>query len=280
MKLGATSFAFRCLLRDARRAPPLERILELTEASGLQRLQICENARVLELSDEAWEAVRRQARRLNLEIHLGCKTLEAPILGRYLARARTIPSNTVRVVLEEDGGPPTRARAADFLEAVMPLLDGSDVRLALENHFDIPSTVLKELVEPYPSELIGFCVDSANSLRSFEPPLYVLDLLGPRAFCYHLKDYKVTGSDLGFSVSGAPLGAGDLQVDEFLCRIFAQDGAPEIYLENWVPSIGQWEADVEADAHWLHESVESLRMKVRSRETETEQPATQEAKVR
>ena len=54
---------------------------------------------------------------------------------------------------------------------------------------------------------VAFCLDSANSLRNFESIEQVWTLLAPRACMYHLKDYHVTGSNVGFAVSGAPAGA-------------------------------------------------------------------------
>ena len=137
--------------------------------------------------------------------------------------------------------------------------------MAIENYFAIPSLVLVDIVRPYSSSLVGFCVDTANSLRNFEPSEKVLRLLGPRAFCYHIKDYKVAGDNVGFSVGGAPLGTGDLALDEFLDAVFALNPSPEIFLENWVPASGHRETDVEADARWLQESLLNIRERLAGR---------------
>jgi 3-oxoisoapionate decarboxylase len=259
MKLGTTSYAFRYLLQDPGRAPSLAAIVERTRSYGLSRLQICENARPLELSDKEWSAFLQQAFDNELEIQLGCKTLDMECLERHLERAAGTPSRMLRIVLEEDpASPPGRSELAAFLDEATPKLEKSGVRLAIENYFAIPSGLLADVVAPYPPS-IGFCLDSANSLRKFEPPAYVLKCLGSRAFCFHLKDFKVTGDNVGFSVRGAPLGTGDFDLEEFLQGIFSLQDTPEIFLENWVPATGCWEADVEADARWLQESLAHLR---------------------
>jgi L-ribulose-5-phosphate 3-epimerase UlaE len=87
----------------------------------------------------------------------------------------------------------------------------------------------------------------------------VLDLLGSRGLMFHLKDYRVSGSNVGFSVAGAPLGAGDLDVKSFLRRMLAISAQPSIFLENWVPASGDMAADVAADAHWLRQSYDHLK---------------------
>jgi 3-oxoisoapionate decarboxylase len=126
----------------------------------------------------------------------------------------------------------------------------------------VPSRVFAEVIRAYPKELVGFCVDTANSLRNFESPEDVMRLLGDRAFCYHLKDFAIQGHLLGFAVLGAPLGSGRLDVDGILDAVFASDPDPEILVENWVPSGGYREKDIEEDDSWLRLSLEHLRSKL------------------
>lgn len=266
MKLGVTSYVFRHLLQDPEDAPSLRSIVELTRAYGLDSLLVCENARPTKLPIGDWRDIVQCAGEAGVEIYLGCKTLNIEVLDVHLERVADTVSKTLRIVLEEDGEPPpTRPRLEAFLEQAVPMVKKTFLRLAIENHFAIAAQVLAEIVRPYPSSSVGFCVDTANSLRTFESPEYVLQLLGKRAFCYHIKDYKVAGHGVGFSVGGAPLGTGDLALDKFLDGVFALDPSPELFLENWVPSSGRRETDVEADARWLHESLLNIRERLSCR---------------
>jgi len=259
MKIGTTTFGFRYLLQDPLRAPPLSTVVDRARSCGLECLQICENARPLELSAGEWKALLSTAAALGLEIQLGCKTLDPEVLARTMERAAMIPSGTVRIVLEEDGGPhPSRESIAQFLDRSMPRLEAFGMKLAIENHFDIPCRVLAEVAGAYPPARVGFCIDAANSLRNFEPAGRVFDLLGPRAVYYHLKDYRVHGTNVGFSVEGAPLGTGDLDLGGVIDRILAIDVEPQVFIENWVPASGDREADIEADRRWLEESLANL----------------------
>ena len=84
-------------------------------------------------------------------------------------------------------------------------------------------------------------------------------LLGDRAVCFHFKDYRVTGSNVGFSVSGAPFGAGQIDVAHLLTRAFSLTENPQIYLETWTPCTGARETDIATDDDWLRISVKNVR---------------------
>jgi 3-oxoisoapionate decarboxylase len=258
--IGTTSYGFRYLLQDPRRAPPLEAILEQARSLGLESLQICENARPLDLSHGEWKALIGRARDLGLEVELGCMTLDTGVLARYLERACETGRPTLRAVLEVEGGAaPTREELQRFLAAAAPRLERAGITLAVENHFHVPTATLAQLARDYPPALVGFCIDTANSLRNFETPEQVFENLSERALMYHLKDYRVSGTNVDFCVSGAPLGEGLLDLKGCLERILARHVEPRIFIENWVPASGDWQADVEEDRRWLSASLANLR---------------------
>lgn len=268
MKVGTTTFGFRYLLLDPARAPTLRSLVDQARALGLDALQICENARPLELDEPRWQEVVERAAEVGLDLQLGAKTVDLDVFRAYAECAARLPARLLRLVLEWEEGPaPTRADVDAFLAGAWPVLEARGLRLAIENHFDVASEVLAEAVAPYPSALVGFCIDTANSLRNFEPPEKVLDLLGGRAFCYHLKDFCVEGDKLGFRVGGAPLGEGRLELDRILDRIFARQAAPELFVENWTPATGDWETDVRQDDRWLRRSLYALQARLEARRT-------------
>lgn len=260
MRIGTTSFGFRYQLLDPALAPPLTSLVDQAAEIGLELLQICENARPLNVSESEWVSLQQHAASRGVAIGLGCKTTSEEVFLRYLNRAAGSPDRMLRLVFEEDSGaPPTREHVDRFLERAARQLERAGVRLAIENHFDVPSAMLADAVRPYPAELVGFCVDTANSLRNFESPEQVMDLLGSRAFCYHIKDFRVDGHLLGFAVSGAPLGQGALKLDALLSRIFRHNTEPDLFVENWVPATGDRDRDIRQDAAWLRESMACLR---------------------
>ena len=259
--VGATSYVFRYLLSDPLRAPELDDLLVLAKKAGLDVFQICENARPLNASVSKWQDLGRQARELDLRISLGCMTLDESIVIEYLDRVEAVGGNYLRVVLEREGT--TRLsveRIRQFIDAVLPDLEVRGIRLAIENHFDISSKLLAEAASVYPPTMIGFCIDVANSLRNFEDTDAVLESLGSRPACYHLKDYVIAGSNVGFAVSGAPFGQGRVKAGSLLLRITTEGtAAPEMFLETWTPATGNWEHDVDQDSRWLAESVNAFK---------------------
>jgi sugar phosphate isomerase/epimerase len=265
--VGTTSYGFRYLLSDERSSPALAGIVERTAAAGLEALQICENARPLAATVGEWRGAIARAADLGLALHLGCMTLDPEVLSRYLERAAMIPgASALRIVLEDDSGrAPEGDRIARFLESAARLAAAARLTLAIENHFHIPCRVLAQACRPYPRDVVAFCIDSANSLRNWESADAVFDALDDRALFYHLKDYRVRGSNVGFEVGGAPLGEGDLDLERCLDRIFARHTRPLIFLENWVPATADREADVAADADWLTRSATTLRRRLETR---------------
>jgi sugar phosphate isomerase/epimerase len=259
--IGTTSYGFRYQLLDERRAPPLTSLVQQAAAAGLQALQICENARPLAVSRDEWRAAVRAGRDLNVQLYVGCMTLSVDVLSRYLELASDIPrASTVRLVMEEEAGKaPSRSDIERFLEQAALRAADSGMTLVLENHFHVACRTLAEVCAAYPADAIAFCVDSANSLRKWESPEQVFDLLGERAAFYHLKDFRVLGSNVGFTVAGAPLGSGDLDLGATLGRVLAKHPVPVIFLENWVPATGDRDIDVAADAEWLGRSLATLR---------------------
>ena len=261
-KIGTTTFGFRYSFLDPNCSPPLTEVIRHARKAGVERIQICENTRPLELSRSQWHEVLRCATQEGMELGLGCKTLSPAVVEQYMERAAWISCDTLRVVMEEPDLHATPEAVVRLFDAVVPKMQAAGMRLAVENHFDISSTTLVELAERYPRETVGFCIDTANSLRSFEQSLEVLRLLGPRAICYHLKDYRVIGTLVSFVVEGAALGEGQLDLDGCLKAIFEKDPSPQLYVETWTPSCGQQDKDIAAEADWLNRSVRALRSRL------------------
>lgn len=80
----------------------------------------------------------------------------------------------------------------------------------------------------------------------------------------HLKDYRISGSNVGFSVSGAPFGEGQIRAHAIVERILATNPDPRIYLENWTPCTGDRQTDIETDARWLAASIANFQRLVAS----------------
>jgi sugar phosphate isomerase/epimerase len=259
--IGTTSYGFRYQLLDERDAPPLPLLVRQARAAGLEALQVCENARPLQATDSEWRDLVQAAEDEGVALHVGCMTLDPEVLARYLDRAAAIAgAEAVRIVLEDESGhAPSRGRLEQFLASAAVRAADARFTLVVENHFHVPCRVLSELASGYPPEVIAFCVDSANSLRNWESPEQVFHLLDERAAFYHLKDYCVHGSNVGFEVTGAPLGEGALDLAGCLARMRARHAEPLVFLETWVPTKGDRDVDMATEADWLARSLTALQ---------------------
>jgi sugar phosphate isomerase/epimerase len=264
MKIGTTSFGFRYSFLEPARSPTLMEMIRQARDAGVERLQICENARPLEIPAAQWQEALRCASDVGMEIQLGCKTLKPRVVEQHLRLARELSCDQLRIVTEEpdENLHGSRDNVARLLEMIVPRMQAAGMRLAIENHFDISSNLLVELAAAYPPDVVGFCVDTANSLRSFETAETVLRLLRDRAFCYHLKDYRVVGTMISFSVVGTPLGEGALDLDGCLHMIFEREPVPPLFVETWAPSENNRARDVAVEADWLQRSVQNLRRRL------------------
>jgi sugar phosphate isomerase/epimerase len=228
-------------------------LVRQTRAAGLEALQICENARPLQAADAEWRDTVRAGEDEGVALHVGCMTLDPEVLVRYLDRASAIDgASAVRIVLEDESGQaPSRDRLKRFLAAAVERAIAARMTLVLENHFHVPCRTLRALASAYPPHVVAFCVDSANSLRNWESAEQVFDLLDERAAFYHVKDYRVRGSNVGFEVTGAPLGEGALDLAGCVARMRARHERPLIFLETWVPATGDRQTDMAEEADWL-----------------------------
>ena len=100
-------------------------------------------------------------------------------------------------------------------EALRPVLKRCrerEVVLAIENHFDLRSAALVELLRRLEDRWLGVCLDTANSTGHLEEPRETLAALGPYVAQVHLKDYAVEKAAIGYRITGRVLGQGWLDV--------------------------------------------------------------------
>jgi sugar phosphate isomerase/epimerase len=92
------------------------------------------------------------------------------------------------------------------------VIEKEEVRLAVENHKDLPAADQVEMLEKLDSPLVGVCLDTGNNVALLEPPDETARLLAPLTFTTHVKDMGVEEYADGFLLSEVPLGAGFLDL--------------------------------------------------------------------
>jgi sugar phosphate isomerase/epimerase len=98
----------------------------------------------------------------------------------------------------------------DEVIAVLPLLERTGIRLALENHTETFADEILWLIDKIDHPLVGACVDTVNSMGVLENPETAVRKLAPCAFCNHFCDHKLDRDQFGIRFHGVALGDGDI----------------------------------------------------------------------
>jgi sugar phosphate isomerase/epimerase len=133
------------------------------------------------------------------------------------------------------------------------------VTLALENHFDLRSPQLAEVVRRLDNRWLGVCLDTANSTGQLEDPMETLAVLGPSVVQVHLKDYAVEKAPIAYRITGRILGQGWLDAPSVLEAAAATGRDPDLFLEQWMEPEGSPEATLAKEQEWVEAGVLAAR---------------------
>lgn len=185
---------------------------------GFQRALLCEN---IKLGDPA--AVRRTAEDCGIQVELGIKGLSAPVLFAALDLCPKLGSDYLRVVVDVPAPgvshPQWIEQTRELIRSALPRLHRDGIHLGIENHFDLTTKELVELVEAIADPAVGLIYDSTNHLGFIEKPEETLDYMLPYLSGVHLKDYIVFRVPGGHRIQGITLGDGLLDVDRIVRKI-------------------------------------------------------------
>jgi 3-oxoisoapionate decarboxylase len=147
------------------------------------------------------------------------------------------------------------------LREVLPEFRQAGVALAVENHETSSCHDLRRLVETVNDPNLGVCLDSVNSLGRGEGVWEVAEVLLPFTINLHVKDFTVTrgGTDMGFTITGAPTGTGKLDILRLLARLHGYRPDATVILEQWTPLGVSVEAAIAEQESWGVEGVRYLK---------------------
>ncbi len=258
MRLGLSSFIYRYAIRGVPgMAEPLTaaELLTRAKALGLETVQFCENLSLATLTTAEREDVLRGSRRLGVAIEVGTRGIEVAKLLEHVDLAAKAGSRTLRLVLDATD----LDLIAERLRPVLRHCQEREVVLAIENHFDLRSAALAELIRRLDSRWLGVCLDTANSTGHLEAPMETLAALGPYVVQVHLKDYSVEKAPIAYRITGRPLGQGWLDPAAILRAVVGRGLAPDVFLEQWMEPEESSEATLAKEQDWVEASVRAAR---------------------
>ncbi len=267
MKLGITTYTYRWAVGgdprfrdDFKIARPLSvfDLVDKTSKLGLEVLQICENID-FEMGIHEYKRLREVANHKGITLELGTAGLEFPILRKNAQIAELTGSHLLRVYPEE------REPVDSIIERIrsfLPALRERELTLAIENSSlcVYSSLELLEILRGVNDPLVGACVDTVNSVGLLERPLETVEVLSPYAVSLHLKDFRIQRRSVGgFTVFGAPLGRGMIDVKAVLNLIKKCNRDPNILLEQWMDRRESEEETLAEEERWVKEGIRILR---------------------
>lgn len=187
------------------------------DAAGLERVWAWGHPRGLSSGTDP-AALDDLLRHVDVAQAVGAAVMRICAGGR---RTRTLSWNEHRALLL-----PMLASAADHAAS-------KGVVLAIENHIDLSTDEMVELLTTLDHPALGVCLDTANNLRLLEDPAIAIDRLAPYARAVHLKDataFRGSPRDFHFWPS-VPLGRGLIDIPRALAALRAAGYAGLLALE-------------------------------------------------
>jgi sugar phosphate isomerase/epimerase len=265
MRLGLGSYTYTWAVGVPGREParPLTApdLVRRAAAASLGCVQIADNLPLEALDDGERRDLRTLATELAVAIEVGARGLTAERLERHLDLAVFFRSPILRFVIDGPGHEPTVDAVVSVIDAALPRLRDTGVRLALENHDRLKAAAFREIVLRTDPEWVGICLDSVNSMGAGEGVGEVVATLAPHTLNLHLKDFAVerVPHKMGFVVTGRPAGQGMLGIPWLLQEVRSHGRCQSAILELWTPPADTVEETVAREAAWADESLLYLK---------------------
>jgi 3-oxoisoapionate decarboxylase len=265
MRLGLGSFACAWTIGVPGHTParPMTApgLLARAEALGIDVVQFGDNLPLVGLPADQLEECLARAETSRITIELGTRGLEETNLLAHLDLARRVGAPFVRLVVDARGDEPTPDETVRRLRPIADRYEEAGVRIGIENHDRFSVRVLAGIVERLGPGRVGIVLDTVNSLGALEGPELVVETLGPYTLNLHLKDFVIqrVPSQMGFSVTGCPVGEGRLDVPWLLDRLRAAGRDVNAIIELWPPFQSTLEATIRLEQEWVESSVRHLR---------------------
>lgn len=259
--IGSYTYPWAVGLSGHRPKSPLTPAGLLARAVSLhiKVVQICDNMPLDRLSPAELDALKSRADRVGIELEVGTRGIGAANLARHLGIARRLGSKILRVVVDAGADRPTPDAVVHRLRKPVRDCRSAGITLAIENHDRFPTAVFAWIVRRL-GRGAGICFDTANSLGSLEGTETVLETLGPFTVNLHVKDIAVrrVPTMLGFMVTGAPAGKGDLDIPALIGRLKRMGRNPNAILEQWVPLQRNPQATIRLEDNWARQGADYL----------------------
>lgn len=259
--IGSYSYRYNIGTSDFSPSEKLTVIGFIEEAKklGLHRILICENLNYKNLPVEEWTRIKSKLNEYDMIAEIGLRDMEYDNIKFHISIAEYIGSDFLRIVSGKPSSYPEESpdkMSEDMfntLSRLLPELNSKSIRIGIENHFDLPTQCLVNIVERLDDKHIGMILDTTNALGFVESIDETASMILPHLMSTHIKDYKVTKVDGGYLVSGTILGEGLLNYENILRRVINRNSNASIILE--LSLLKDPDLSIESTLQWEKEQI-------------------------
>ncbi len=216
----------------------LEDYLDRAAEMGADGLALADMGHFNSTDPEAVAALKARADAAGLYVELGTGGVDLDALRHAMQLSRQFGSDVLRtfVSIGRTWAPQeyddARPRVVEALRRAGQAAEQTGVALAVENHQDLTSVELAELLDAVDHPLVGVCLDTGNSLGVLEHPLDAARNLADRVRTVHLKSYALhpvlTGA--GYVLVGVPIDANRALLRQIVALLADRAAVEELHL--------------------------------------------------
>ena len=264
MKIGLGTYALAWSIGVPGHPPekPMDiyQFLDFAHDLGFRLVQVADNLPLHQFTQDELNKILERSDSLGIEIEVGTRGMTLENIRQYLDIALMFRSPLLRTVIDVQGFEPSLDEIHKILEELKSDLEGSGIKLAIENHDRLRSSEFLEIIQSADSEYVGICLDTVNSIGADEGFETVFSHLAPHTINLHLKDYIIKRKShmMGFDIEGAPAGMGRMPVKEILIDLEVFGKCHSMILELWPPPVDNLKETILKEQEWVRKSAHYL----------------------
>lgn len=201
---------------------PIELMHEMKKM-GLQGIMFIDTeSHIPKLDEGLLREVGEEAKKLGMYLEGGSSGTDPVEMERQL-RATSIMGGKVlktsvgwllhpEIISNTDEWREYRKQTIQNLKALAKMAKYWDIKIGLENHFDVTYQELVQIIEEVDSEYIGVTLDTANAFGIVQDPVETAHALAPYTVATHFKDWKIYEIPTGYALKMDALGTGDVDL--------------------------------------------------------------------
>jgi 3-oxoisoapionate decarboxylase len=260
MRAGLCSYAYRWAISHPGETERMDtfKFVDRAVELGAKAIQICDNLSIEFFNDPELASLKEYISKNSLYLELGMKGSQPERVEKMIGHCKKLDVGLLRIVLSDKGWNLSKAEYKDLLTGLSKKAGDNKIILAVENHFEMSSHDLAQIITSINSPNLRVCLDVVNSVTHLCGYKETCLALAPYAVSVHIKDVELNRfQDIfknhsqalvseqarkeildtfstGFYISGGRLGKGVIDINWVINEISKNNYDPDIFLESWM----------------------------------------------